>query len=300
MLLAQLEVVVEVARLGSLSQAADALSLTQPAVSWRLRALETELGTPLFVRTRRGVRPTGAGAALLPHAQRTVQAAAEATTAAREYQDAAVETMVVAAAAGPSITVLPEAVWRLYRRHPNARLTIRTAFSEAVSDMVAHGLATLGVAADVQHPDLESVPLFDDDFVLVLGGKRRRRGTATVSDVEEMPFVDLEALPHDRRQIEAALRAAKIRPRRLLKVDTTQAAQEIVARGLGFAFLPRSHIAGDLKGGLLHEVDLHGIALPKRHIVALRRSDAGPVRGLTKTLIDELRTVGSNSTETPA
>ena len=298
MLLGQLEVVVEVARLGSLSQAADALSLTQPAVSWRLRALETELGTPLFVRTRRGVRPTGAGAALLPHAQRTVQAAREATRAAREYQDTAVETMVVAAAAGPSLTVLPEAVWRLDRRHPKARLMIHTAFSEAVADMVAQGVATLGVAADIRHPDLESVPLFDDDFVLVVGGKRRR-GPATVSDLEGRPFVELEALPNDRRQIEAALREAKIKPQRLLTVDTTQAAQEIVTLGLGFAFLPRSHLAADLKNGLLHEVDLQGIALPRRHIVALRRSDAGPLRGLAKTLIDDLRELGSTSAETP-
>jgi DNA-binding transcriptional LysR family regulator len=292
MLLAQLEVVVEVARLGSLSQAADALSLTQPAVSWRLRALETELGTPLFVRTRRGVRPTGAGAALLPHAQRTVQAANEATRAAREYQDTAVETMVVAAAAGPSLTVLPEAVLRLYRRHPKARLTIHTGFSESVADMVAQGVATLGVAAEIQHPDLESVPLFDDDFVLVVGGKRRR-GPTTVADLEGRTFVELEARANDDRQIAAAMRVAKIKPRRLLTVDTTQAAKEIVTRGLGFAFLPRSHLTADLKNGLLHEVDLHGTALPTRHIVALRRTDAGPMRGPTKTLIDDLRELGS-------
>jgi DNA-binding transcriptional LysR family regulator len=114
-----------------------------------------------------------------------------------------------------------------------------------------------------------------------------------VSDLEGQPFVELDALPNDRRQLEAALRAAKIRPQRLLTVDTTQAAQEIVTLGLGFAFLPRSHLIADLNDGRLHEVDLHGIALPTRHIVALRRSDAGPARGLAKTLIDELRNLGS-------
>lgn len=294
MLLGQLEVVVEVARLGSLSQAAEALALTQPAVSWRLRALETELGTRLFVRTRRGVRLTGAGMALLPYAQRTVQAAGDATRAAREYQDTAVDSIVVASAAGPSLTVLPEAVRRLYRRHPKVRLTIHTALSETVADMVAQGVATLGVAADIQHPDLTAVPLFNDEFVLVVAGKRRR-GPSTVTDLEGQPFIELEARAQERRQIEAVLRAAKIKPRRFLTVDTMQAAKEIITRGLGFGFLPRSHLTADLESGMLRQVDLQAATLPARHIVALRRSDAGPMRGATKTLIEELRRLGSTT-----
>jgi DNA-binding transcriptional LysR family regulator len=298
MLLAQLEVVVEVARLGSLTQAAEALSLTQPAVSWRLRALEAEVGTPLFVRTRRGVRPTGAGVALLPYAQRTVQAAAEATRAAREYQDATVDSMVLAIAPGPSLTVLPEAVRRLYRRHPKARLTIHTALSEPVANMVAQGVATLGVAADIQHPDLESVPLFDDDFVLVVADSARRR-PSSVTGLEGEPFVEMEARPQEQRHLEAVLRTVKIEPRRILTVDTLQAAKEIVTRGLGFAFLPRSHVNADLANGVLREVDLRGMTLPTRHIVALRRSDAGPLRGATKSLIDDLRELGSASAAKP-
>jgi DNA-binding transcriptional LysR family regulator len=293
-LLAQLEVVVEVARLGSLSQAAEALSLTQPAVSWRLRALESELGTSLFVRTRRGVRLTGAGTALLPYAQRAVHAARDATRAAREHQDASVDSMVVATAPGPSLTVLPEAIRRLYRRHPKVRLTMHTALSEAVADMVAQGVATLGVAADIQHPDLTAVPLFTDDFVLVVAAKRRRAPTA-IDELDGRPFVELEARGPEHRQIEAVLRAAGVKPSRVVTVDTMQAGKEVVAQGLGFAFLARSHLATDLANGVLREVDVLGATLPSRHIVALRRSDAGPVRGPTKTLIDDLREIGSTN-----
>lgn len=293
MLLAQLEVVVEVARLGSLSQAAEALDLTQPAVSWRLRQLETDLGTPLFVRSRRGVSLTGAGMALLPLAQHTVQAANEAVQAARDYHDAAVDAVIVASAPGPSVTVLPEAVRRLYRRHSRVRLTIHTALSETVADLVAQRVATIGIAADIQHPDLTSVPLFDDDFVLVVAGSPRRRSVAA-NDLDGQPYVDLVTRPHDRRRIERLLREARIKPGRSLTVDTTQAAKEIVSRGLGFAFLPRSHLTKDIENGVLRAVELPGATLPARHIVALRRSDAGPLRGPAKTLIDDLRELGSS------
>jgi DNA-binding transcriptional LysR family regulator len=81
-LLAQIEAFVETARRGSVSRAADALFVTQPALTARLKTLERELGTPLFVRTSRSVTLTPAGAelagALPPVLRRLDQALAAA------------------------------------------------------------------------------------------------------------------------------------------------------------------------------------------------------------------------------
>src|ERR671931_1632233 len=72
--LTQVEGFVEVARQGNLSRAAEALFVTQPALTARLQALEAELGTRLFLRSRRGMELTDAGRAFLPYAERALLA----------------------------------------------------------------------------------------------------------------------------------------------------------------------------------------------------------------------------------
>ena len=74
MQLAQVEGFLEVARRTNMSRAAEALFITQPALSARLRALEAEVGSPLFRRGRRGMALTDAGRAFLPYAERAVRA----------------------------------------------------------------------------------------------------------------------------------------------------------------------------------------------------------------------------------
>src|SRR5919199_2150005 len=82
----QLSAFTEVARRENLSRAAEALHVTQPALTARLQRLEGELGTPLFVRTGRGMRLTESGRAFLPHAQRALAAVADGTRAVAALQ----------------------------------------------------------------------------------------------------------------------------------------------------------------------------------------------------------------------
>ena len=72
MLYAHLESFVEVARRGNVSRAAEALFLTQPAITARLKSLEGDLGTQLFVRSARGMKLSDAGRAFLPYAERAI------------------------------------------------------------------------------------------------------------------------------------------------------------------------------------------------------------------------------------
>ncbi len=74
MLLAQIEGFVEIARQGNMRRAADALSISQPALTARLQGLEEELGASLFRRTHTGMVLTPAGRAFLPHADRAIEA----------------------------------------------------------------------------------------------------------------------------------------------------------------------------------------------------------------------------------
>jgi DNA-binding transcriptional LysR family regulator len=84
--LRQLRAFLTVARLGHFGQAADALNLTQPALTQRIQALEREVGVRLFERSAREVRLTPAGRLLLPHAERLVAIDDEALRELRDYR----------------------------------------------------------------------------------------------------------------------------------------------------------------------------------------------------------------------
>ena len=107
MLLAQIEGFIEIARLGNMRRAADALSISQPALTARLQALEEELAAPLFRRTHTGMVLTPAGRAFLPHADRAIEAIRSGGSLVRELEHGVVGELALAVAPAVSAYVLP-------------------------------------------------------------------------------------------------------------------------------------------------------------------------------------------------
>src|SRR5947209_739367 len=123
----------------SFSKAASLLFRTQPAISRRIHLLEEELGAPLFERTSSGIVLSEAGRALLPYAERAVAAMQDAESAVRALKTpnaGAVTLAVVGTLTGPSLT---KALRQFARRHPKVNLTLRTARSVQVSELVRAG-----------------------------------------------------------------------------------------------------------------------------------------------------------------
>src|ERR687884_347833 len=128
-MIGQLEVFAEIARLGNVGRAADALHLTQPAATWRLQALERELGAQLFERTGRGMRLTEAGKVALPYAERAVRASHEMRGA-------------------------PDALGRFRGTRPDVEVAVRTGHSEEVLQLVLAGEVRVGLVRNLRHPDV--------------------------------------------------------------------------------------------------------------------------------------------------
>src|SRR5437773_3343787 len=122
-----------VARLGGITRAADELNTVQSNVTQRVKALEAEIGTPLFERHSRGMTLTGAGRRLLPYAQRMAALSREAFLAAREDGEPkgplAIGSMETTAAVR-----LPSLLAQFHRRFPAVQLSLRTA---STGDLVA-------------------------------------------------------------------------------------------------------------------------------------------------------------------
>ncbi|MFD0149203.1 LysR substrate-binding domain-containing protein [Streptomyces sp. NPDC055721] len=108
------------------TRAAERLYVSQPALSKQIRALERQLGAPLFDRGRQGVALTPVGTALLPHARAALAAWEEGREAVRRAREAADGTLVVGMSTSPGRGgLLPAIRSRFTEAHPEARLKLR-------------------------------------------------------------------------------------------------------------------------------------------------------------------------------
>jgi DNA-binding transcriptional LysR family regulator len=121
---ALLRVFVAVAHAGSLSRAAQGLGSSQPTLSRQISALEAQVGSALFERTRRGLRLTEAGAALLVPAQRMQQHAREWSLAAAGRAQSLAGTVRLTASEMMSAYVLPDVLRDLREKHPEIQIEL--------------------------------------------------------------------------------------------------------------------------------------------------------------------------------
>src|SRR6185436_18372143 len=171
MQLAQVEGFLEVARRANLSRAAEALYITQPALTARLRSLEAEVGSPLFRRGRRGMVLTDAGRAFLPYAERALRALQEGASAIERLP--LTDELVLGAAPAISTYVLPQLLVRFESEHPAVRLSVRTGHSEEILEMVVRGDVQVGLARELHHRSGETLGRYEDEVGLVVEAGHR-------------------------------------------------------------------------------------------------------------------------------
>jgi DNA-binding transcriptional LysR family regulator len=291
MLHSQVASFVEIARTGNLSLAAKRLFLTQPAVTARVQALERDLGAELFVRTRRGMRLTETGRAFLPYAERALDALAEGRRAIALVQRGGAGELAIGAAPAVSAYVLPGLLRQFAAEHPAARLSVRTGHSEEVLDLVLRGQVDLGLTRELRHPDVESVPVYEDELVLVANRDHAfaRRVLIRLDEIagEQLVLFDRTSSYHELTS--ALFRAAGVEPAGVMELDNIDAAKKMVIEGLGVAFLPATAVAAELDAGSLRAVAVADAEPVRRQIVAIRRRDSGRPSGLVAAFMRTLQ-----------
>ncbi len=276
-----------VAERRSVSAAAKVLYVTQPALTTRIKNLERELGIDLFVRTPRGMRLTAEGRGFRPHAQRAVQSLAEGRELLRELGEGRVGELIVGAAPAISTYVLPLVLRRFQALFPNVHLIVRTGHSEEVLELVLREQVQIGLVRELPHPAVSSVPLYDDEIVLVVDPGHRFAGAPSI-DVNELSAERL--ILFDRTSsyfvlTSAFFREAGVVPRGVMELDNVDATKKMVEHGLGIAFLPYTAVRGELATATLREVAIQGYEPVRRQIVALRRRDAFVPEDLVEGLL---------------
>ena len=291
MLLAQVQSFLEVARRGNVSRAAEAIYVSQPTLTARLHALESELGEKLFVRTRQGMRLTDAGRAFLPFAERAAQAVIDGREAIAELNSASAGHLVIAAAPAISTYLLPPLLERFAAAHPRVDVAVRTGHSEDVLQLVLKSEVQLGLGRELRHHDIELLPFYEEELGLMVAPGHHFAGRQSVSMAdlagEQLILFDRTSSYYELTQ--ASFASAGLTPRGMFELDNIEAAKKMVERRLGVALLPRTAVAGEVAAGSLRRVPIaDGLPL-RRRLVAMRRHDAGAPSGVVAAFLDLLR-----------
>ena len=247
----QLRVLRAVAKHGSFSAAAEALSYTQPAVSQQIAALERRAGTTLVDRTSRGVRLTDAGRALVDHAEvvlaRLVAAEAELEAIAGVRGGRVRMSAFPTAAA----SILPAALAIFTDRHPEVELSFVTAEPEEAVTMLRAAELELAIVYEYQHmaqPDFErlydGIELHDllvDPMYLALSRHHpcARKQRLRLQDLAEESWIQADGTDECGQLHYAACASAGFEPRsRGFKSDDYTIIQGLIAAGVGVGLLP--------------------------------------------------------------
>jgi DNA-binding transcriptional LysR family regulator len=285
----QLEAFVEVVRRGSVTGAAHALYVTQPALTARLNALERDVGTPLLVRRRGGVRLTEAGRAFLPYAERALQAVAEGRLVLTEVARGLAGHVTICASPIVSTYALPTILRRFSETHPGVQVAVRTGHSEEMIELVKRDEVALGLLRAFDDPEVEQFTLYEDELVLVVHAGHACGDVVRLADLREEHFVLFDRASSYHELTNAMFLEAGIVPRSVMELDNVDSAKKMVELGLGVAFLPHVAVADEVRSGRLRLVGVADRRPPRRPIVAVRRRDASEALGASGAFLGLLR-----------
>jgi DNA-binding transcriptional LysR family regulator len=241
----RLRVLTEVARRGSFSGAADALSYTQSAVSQQVATLEAEAGMTLLERQARGVRLTAAGQALVEHAEGILARleAAEEELSAIAGLRAGKLRMASFPTAGA--TLMPLAIATFRSSYPDIELTLAEGEPEEIAPRLRAGEFDLALLFEFDEPEagmegVTRVELLQDPMYLALPGEHALAGKEglRLEDLRGEAWVQTSRDSPCARHVVRSCHAAGFEPNVAFESDDYQTVQGLVAAGVGVALIP--------------------------------------------------------------
>ncbi|MFE4667648.1 LysR family transcriptional regulator [Streptomyces sp. NPDC056716] len=281
--LGALELLLAVARLGSLGAAARATGISQPAASSRLRSMERQLGVALLDRSPRGSRLTDAGALVTDWARRVVEAAEAFDAGAQALRDRRDSRLRVAASMTIAEYLLPGWLLALRVQRPDTAVSLLAGNSATVAERLLADEADLGFVEGLSVPSgLDSVVVAHDQLVVVTAPTHpwaRRRTPLSPAELAATPLVLREQGSGTRQVLDAAL-GGLARP--LLELSSTTAVKSSAVGGAGPAVLSELAVLEELTTRRLTSVPVAGVRL-RRDLRAVWRTGhrpTGPARDL--------------------
>jgi len=272
----QLETFLEVARLSSFSRAAERRFRTQPAISSQIRALEEEVGAKLLDRSGGKVAVTAAGKVFQKYVEDTLEQRRIMLVALAEMHRVPRGEIVVSANEGTCLHILPEVFAEFKRQYPSVAVSVKRLEHNKILEAIIENSCDFGVVSlPVPDKRLTVVPIHHDELVVITPPHHplAAQASATVAEVVEYPLL-LPKVGRTRDALETLFHERGLKPIVSMELDSSELMKRFVAADVGVGFVPRSHVAEDLRARALAVLAVADASIQRDLALVFRKDKA--------------------------
>lgn len=258
----RLQVFHAVAKHLSFTKAAEALFMTQPAVTFQIKQLEEHFNTRLFERGHGRIALTSAGDIVLDYAERILGLSAELDTRLKEMTGQIAGLLLIGASTTIAEFLLPRVLGDFKSRHPNVVPRLFVANSGAVENRVAEHTLDIGFIEAPSHLAAVATDVCCEDELVVVCGPAHplaQHKALTPKQLVEHPYISRESGSGTREVTDAYFQKAGVRPESLkvvMELGSPEALKGLVATGLGFTIMSRATVQKETRLGELVSLPL--------------------------------------------
>jgi DNA-binding transcriptional LysR family regulator len=287
--LRQLRIFTSVIEHRSFTRAAEALSLTQPAITHQMQALARAVGQPLLDPGSRGPVLTAVGQALHERAGRILAMVGDAQEAIEDVAGLRAGRVRVAGDTTVGIYVLPDAMAAFHREHPGVALSLDVVNRARVRELLLEGSADIAVVGTLWEDEvLAAEPFLENSLMCYCapGHPLLDREPLRPVDLLDGPLLLRERGSGTRESVERILRAADVEPVAAMEMASNGALKRAVAGGLGVTVLSTYAVRLELQLGLLRPLRVEGFPVERMwHVTWARDRLLSPAAAAFKAFL---------------
>jgi DNA-binding transcriptional LysR family regulator len=264
----------DVVRLRGFTQAAEANSITQSAVSQRIKALEERFGITLIERHGPRLHLTSAGEAVYKGAGRILAEFREMEESIREIRGKEGGSVRIAAVYSVGLYELDPFIKRFFKEHPDIDVQIEFERATKIYQDVMNGSIDLGIVAyPPRKPQLSSIPLRNDELVLICLPDHpfAQHKSISIRQLNSQPFVTFHRDIPTRRALDEVFKKHRVSIVTKAEFDNIELIKRAVEIGLGISLVPSTTIKSEVEAGLLKAISVEEGPLTRPIAILHRR-----------------------------
>lgn len=238
----------------TMTAAAEAEGISQPAISVQIKGLEGFFGTPLMERSGRRVRPTAAGLLVADFSRKILATTDEMCRAVADLEGLQTGQLTLGASSTVGEQLLPAVFGRFHRLYEGVRLVLSIGNTGEIIDAVLNRTYDLGIVGrEPDHPELWTRPVFDDhlDIFAAHDSPWTRRTNLQLADLANETFILRETGSATRDLALQCLATHDVVPRDTIELGSNEAVKRAVADGLGIGVLSTHTVSIDQQAGAI-------------------------------------------------
>ena len=263
------------AKLGSVTGAANELSISQPAVSESLKQLERSLGIPLFRRAAKGVRLTGEGQLLYSYVEKGYEQIENGVEKVKQMRNLELGEVHIGASDMTLRFYLLPFLEKFHEQYPGIKVIVSNASTPDTLKLLRSGKIDFGVVSTPfeHNGDIQAQPVREIEDVFVAGRRfiSYKNKMLDFQELEQLPMIFLEANTSTRSYMDAYLAGNGLVLQPEFELANSDMIVQFALRNLGIGCVVRDFATQDLESGMLFELRFNKM-IPKRHFCVVTSS----------------------------